>query len=98
MAVRVNLPPGCEGLNMQDGTRYTGRSGAVTVADRHAAAVDKLTTGGDAGLVSGRFRGFLGTKRGRWCAFCRRLWNVWNVTCPRCEATTEDDDAGHVAA
>lgn len=93
MSKRVNLPPGCEGLNMQDGTRYTGKAGGtVTVADRHASAVTRLSTGGDAGLVDGRFKGFLGTKRGRWCGPCRRTWNAWSVTCPRCEGPTTPDE------
>ena len=89
MSKRVTLPPGCDGLNMQDGTRYSGRSGgAVTVADEHAAAITRLTTGGDAGLVDGRFKGFLGTKAGRWCTECRRLWNAWSRTCPKCARPT----------
>jgi hypothetical protein len=94
---RVNLPPGCDGLNMQDGTRYTAprAGGAVTVSDRHAHAITRQARGGDAGLLDGRFKGFLGTKRGRWCRSCRRLWNAWSAACPRCEADTvwEDEDA-----
>ncbi len=91
MTVRVNLPPGCEGFNMQDGTRYSAsQGGTVTVADRHAKAVTRQI-GGDAGLADGRFKGFLGTKRGRWCAACRRAWNAWSVTCPRCEADTVEE-------
>jgi hypothetical protein len=93
MVQRVNLPPGCEGLNMQDGTRYSGKSGGtVTVEDRHAAAVTKLSTGGDGGLVDGRFKGFLGTKKGRWCGPCRRVWNAWSHSCPRCGGITESED------
>lgn len=96
MTVRVNLPPGCEGLNMQDGKRYTAASagGHVDVEDRHAAAIDRLSTGGDAGLVSGgRFRSFIGTRRGRWCPACSRVWNAWSHECPRCGADTVEDDA-----
>lgn len=92
MTVRVNMPPGCEGFNMQDGTRYSGKAGGtVTVEDRHARAVDRQI-GGDGGLAYGGFRGFVGTKRGRWCALCKRMWNAWNRTCPKCEQPTTEDD------
>jgi hypothetical protein len=94
VSVRVNLPPGCDGLNMEDGTRYTRNSrGSVEVSDRHATAVQKQV-GGEGGLAfAGGFRGFLGTKRGRWCVACARLWNVWSHECPRCgEATVTEDD------
>jgi len=93
MSKRVNLPPGCDGLNMEDGTRYTASQagGTVTVADRHARAVTKLATGGDGGLVDGRFKGFLGTKKGRWCPTCIRVWNAWNTTCPKCDGETVED-------
>ena len=37
MSRTVNLPPGCAGFTMQDGTQYRGREGgSVTVADGHA--------------------------------------------------------------
>jgi hypothetical protein len=88
MTVRVNLPPGCNGLNLQDGTRYTGHNGHVDVAEHHAAAVERLSTGGDAGLVSARPRSYLGTKKGRRCEPCRRLWNAWSYVCPRCGVIT----------
>lgn len=91
MTVRVNLPPGCDGLNMQDGTRYSGR-GHVDVADSHAKAVENLTTGGDAGLVSARGRTYLGTRKGRRCSRCRRLWNAWSYLCPRCGDVTDPED------
>lgn len=93
MTQRVALPPGCDGLNMQDGTRYTApqSGGTVTVADHHARAITRQSRGGDAGLVDGRFKGFLGTKRGRWCSACARIWNAWSRECPRCGAATEPD-------
>ena len=94
MSVRVTLPPGCEGFNMQDGTRYSAKpGGTVNVAERHARAVDKQI-GGDAGLAyAGGFRGFLGTKKGRWCATCARVWNAWSQECPRCgEPTIEESE------
>ena len=49
----VNLPPGCRSLQMEDGKRYVaGRSGGrVEVSAEHAAAIDRLSGNGDAGLV-----------------------------------------------
>lgn len=92
----VNLPPGCRSLQMQDGQRYVaGRAGGhVTVSDDHAAAIDKVSGNGTAGLVTGKFRAFGGGKKaGRWCRSCQpaRLWNAWNDTCPRCGAATEPE-------
>ena len=85
MSVRVQLPPGCEGRNLEDGTRYDARKGgAVTVADEHAAAVQRFS-GGDAAILNGSFRMFGGTKTGRWCPACRFLAQAWSRTCPRCE-------------
>ena len=93
----VNLPPGCRALKMEDGTRYVaGRTGGrVEVADGHAAAIDRLSGNGDAGLV-GRagFHEFAsGRKAGRWCTNCQpaRLWQPWSALCPRCGAPTESE-------
>lgn len=93
MPVTVNLPPGCSGFNLQDGTEYKGRAGgSVLVADEHAAAI-RRQVGGDAGLVGhGSGRLFLGTKDGRWCNACRRLWNRWNAVCVKCGAETVPED------
>lgn len=83
--MQVRLPAGCEGLNLEDGTRYTARKGGtVTVSDEHAAAVQAYS-GGDAAILNGQFRMFGGTKTGRWCPACRFLAQAWSKTCPRCE-------------
>ena len=89
MSRTVTLPPGCAGFTMEDGTQYRGREGgSVTVADGHAPFIQRQV-GGDAGLVgSAAFRQFAGTKDGRWCAPCRRIWNRWNAVCPKCGRDT----------
>src|SRR5271170_2572533 len=86
ISVQVNLPAGCSGFNLQDGTEYKGRAGGhVTVSDEHAAAI-RRQVGGDAGLTGhGAFRAFGGTRNGRWCPECHFLANSWSRTCPRCE-------------
>lgn len=89
--VKVNLPPGCSGFNCKDGTRYsaTKPGGTVTVNERHADAINKGQYG-QLDFISARGALTFGTKRGRYCTPCRRIWNAWNDECPRCgEATTE---------
>lgn len=85
----INLPAGCSGLQMTDGTNYAGKPGGhVTVSDEHARHI-RRETGGDAGLTGhGSFRSFGAAKPGRWCGPCRRLWNCWNSTCPKCGTAT----------
>jgi len=97
MPSKVNLPPGCRSLRMEDGSRYVAarEGGKVTVADHHAAAIDRMDGNGTAGLVTGAFRVFGSSKKaGRWCRACQpaRLWNAWNLFCPRCNAPTEPED------
>ena len=89
MTRRINLPPGCRGFNMQDGTPYSGTEGGhVYVEDEHAPFIQRQV-GGDAGLVgSAAFRQFAGTKDGRWCGSCRFLAQRWSVVCPRCGRDT----------
>ena len=96
MTVRVNLAPGCSGFTMAgDGTHYkAGRPGGhVDVADHHAPYIDGMSGNGDAGLLSAKGRHFIGTRKGRRCTGCGRLWNVWSLTCPReqCGAATEPE-------
>jgi Zn finger protein HypA/HybF involved in hydrogenase expression len=91
--VRVNLPPGCYGIQMEDGTKYDrDRSGRVEVADHHAAAID-ASWYRETGVMVGTERHTIATKTGRWCATCQpaRLWNRWNISCPRCGATTTEE-------
>jgi hypothetical protein len=90
---RVTVPPGCTGLDMADGTRYNAdRHGRVQVADRHARAIRRGWYG-DSGVMVVDEQHHLGTRTGRWCTTCApaRLWNTWNLQCPRCghDTTTE---------
>lgn len=91
MSVKVQLPPGCKGFDCADGTKYTANraGGSVTVEDRHAKAIN---TGqyGEKGLVSAKGALSFGTRKGKHCQPCKRLWNAWNTECPRCGAPTFD--------
>lgn len=90
MSARVNLPPGCYGLDMADGTRYNAnRDGRVLVADRHADAI-RAGWYGQAGVMVASEEHRLGTRTTRECRQCTptRRWNAWNTECPRCGAVT----------
>lgn len=89
---KVQLPPGCYGFECKDGTKYTGKPGtSVDVSDRHAEALKKSQFGGDGHLIGHVGRLSIGTKDGKWCRSCNRLWNVWNSTCPKCGTATESE-------
>lgn len=90
MSVKVQLPPGCSGFDCKDGTKYTAnkKGGMVEVSDRHAAAINKGQYG-ETGFISAKGSLSFGTRQGRWCGDCKRLWNVWNSACPRCGADCE---------
>jgi hypothetical protein len=93
---KVNLPPGCRSLQLEDGTRYVAprSGGAVTVSDDHAAAIDRIPGNGTAGLVTGQYRVY-GTsgKPGRRCTGCGRVYYAFTTICPRsaCGAPTEPE-------
>jgi hypothetical protein len=93
---KVNLPPGCRSLQMEDGQRYVAprEGGTVTVSDTHAAAIDRMDGNGTAGLVTAGFREY-GTSgsAGRRCTGCGRAYYRWTMTCPRgvCGAATEPE-------
>jgi hypothetical protein len=90
MGVTVELPPGCKGLDMKDGTRYTARRGGgrVQVSDEHACSLQEGQYG-STGLINAKGLIFLGTRRGRMCVPCgNRLWQAWSVLCPKCAEPT----------
>jgi hypothetical protein len=89
MGVKVQLPPGCSGIDAKDGTKYTASrpGGQIEVDDRHASAINSGQYG-DTGLVSAKGALSFGTKEGKQCPDCGRLWNVWNSSCPKCGVET----------
>jgi len=94
MGTRVQLPPGCSGIDTADGTRYSGqRGGFVEVSDRHAAAI-KRQNGPAAKMLTATGAVNLGTKKGRWCTNCQpaRVWQAWSDSCPRCGHETVPDN------
>jgi hypothetical protein len=89
--VKVNLPPGCSGFDCKDGTKYKADKpgGSVTVSEDHARAINQGQYG-QKDFITAKGAQAFGTRRGRWCAPCRRVWNAWNDTCPRCGGVTEE--------
>lgn len=90
MGVKVQLPPGCKGFDCADGTKYTAKraGGTVEVSDRHASAINGGQYG-ETGFISAKGAMSFGTRIGRWCVDCKRLWNAWNAECPRCGSACE---------
>jgi hypothetical protein len=94
MSVKVQLPPGCSGFDCKDGTKYTAKpGGTVTVEDRHASAINKGQYG-QQDFISAKGALSFGTKASRHCGSCRRVWNAWNDTCPRCGQATTSEPGG----
>lgn len=94
MGVKVQLPPGCSGFDCADGTKYKAnrKGGTVEVSDRHAKAINSGQYG-DTGFVSAKGALSMGTKDGRWCQNCNRIWNAWNKVCSKCgQATLSEDE------
>jgi len=90
---RVSVPPGCRGLDMQDGTRYTvPRDGQVHVADRHADAIRRGWYG-QSGVMVLADTVQAGTKTTRWCGCTPggRAWQAWTTVCPRCGTPTTEE-------
>lgn len=90
---RVQLPEGCYGLDLADGTKYTGKPGTkIEVSEDHARQINRSWYG-STGVMRGEEHLAIGTKRARVCTHCvpTRRWNAWNDTCQRCgESTIEE--------
>lgn len=86
---RITLPDGCRGVDMATG-QYTSRPGdTITVSTGNADLIRQRA----ARVRHGEQFAF-GTRRGRACTPCRRVWNAWNATCPKCGEPTEEVDGG----
>jgi hypothetical protein len=95
MSVKVQLPPGCGGVTVDDGTRYNASKsgGVVEVSDKHGREISRNNqyNGNIAGILNPNPGLVVGTKRGQRCVNCRRVWQAWSVTCPRCGLETVSD-------
>jgi hypothetical protein len=89
---RVNLPAGCYGVKLPTREVNDKPGGSITVTDREARWIAK-SSNGKLGIVGSTQALTVGTKQGRWCYPCGRLWQAWSRSCPRCgRGTTAEDE------
>ena len=93
MSARVALPrtgrkTGCYGLEFPDGSKVSGRPGSTVTVDDHQAAQIAASSNSRLGLVSATMQTSLGTRSGRWCVPCRKLWQGWTTKCHKCGGPT----------
>ena len=93
---RVTLPTngknsGCFGLEFGDGTKTRsakpGTSVEISDDQYHALSRSRYAHTGLIGATQYSF----GTRQGRWCTRCNRLWNAWTSNCNSCGAVTVPD-------
>jgi len=91
---KIQLPDGCKGLDMADGTKYTGKPGdKVEVSENHAKYI-KTSYYGQSGIMAPSEQMSFGTKKTMICKPCHgRRWNAWNDTCPKCGTPTVEEIA-----
>lgn len=92
---KIQLPDGCRGLDMADGTKYTSKPGdTVTVSDAHAKYI-KTSYYGQSGIMAGGERMSFGTKTARVCGnrCTPTRWNAWNAECPKCGTLTVEENS-----
>lgn len=84
----VTLPPGCTGLDGADGSKTPSvRPGStIEVSSRNAKFLKNSWYGQNGVITSTGFT--LGTKGTRRCEPCRRNWQSWSISCPRCGRDT----------
>jgi hypothetical protein len=92
MSRKIQLPPGCIGFTSADGTKSPEvRQGtSVTISDEHASRLRK-SAHASIGMITVDPGTVIGTKKGRWCASCRRLWQAWSDFCPKCGEATQPE-------
>lgn len=88
---KINLPEGCTGLDFQDGTKVDGTSGStVEVTESQARQIDSSWYSRTGVMNASQALSF-GTRKGMRCVPCKRVWNAWNDTCPKCGKNTQDE-------
>jgi hypothetical protein len=87
---RVQLPDGCYGLEMASGRKYDApRSGGTVEVDPADARYIGTSFYGQSGIMRGGEQFCIGTRKGRRCPECTRIWQAWSALCPRCNKPTE---------
>jgi hypothetical protein len=87
----VTLPPGCAGFTTASGRTIKAKPGGTVTLEDHDATALLKSQHASIGLVT-RQSHRLGTKSGRWCLSCRRLWQAWTRKCPKCHEPTVPEE------
>lgn len=84
------VPPGCEGLRLEDGTRYAATRDGRIVVDRedHARAIERVGHNGG-GHIHRVMVGAPVRTPSKECTGCRFVGYAWQSTCPKCGGTLE---------
>jgi hypothetical protein len=86
---RINLPPGAYGLSLGSfKTKRVKPGTSVNVDDPKILKLIKNCSNTELGILSDKELVGIKTKNGRWCQECRRLWQTWSKTCPKCSRET----------
>lgn len=76
---------------MANGRQYTADQpgGTVEVSGRDARFIGTSFYGpGQSGIMRGGPQFTIATRAGRWCTPCKRIWQAWSKSCPRCGGET----------
>jgi hypothetical protein len=87
---RINLPAGCYGVKLPTREVNDKPGGSISVTDQEARWISK-SSNGKLGIVGSTQTLSVGTKAGRWCVMCHRLWQSWSHACPRCGEETRPE-------
>lgn len=73
-----------------DGSQFNSRTGTVSIPDEYMPELATSTAVTSGILRTGQsFR--LGTKVGKVCPQCSRIWQAWTLVCPKCNVETESE-------
>lgn len=90
MSTRVKLPPGCTGFRKaSDNSVIDGKSGGTVTLEGPDEKSLLKSQHRAIGLVTPE-TWTIGTKKGRYCVPCSRMWQAWSEVCPRCGCETEE--------
>jgi hypothetical protein len=89
---RINLPPGCYGVNIGPFKTPKVKPGSSIDIDnpRVLKMIDK-SSNSELGILSSRELVTIRTRNGMRCVPCNRLWQVWSKQCPKCGTDTEPE-------
>lgn len=91
MSTKVQLPAGCYGLKMPDGTKYDAKPGKTVDVDEGHASQIKRSSNAKLGIISAGITFAIGTRSGKRCDDCGFLAQGWATACPRCAGSVSPE-------